>query len=155
MVRLINWGTALGFRICCGLIPRSLISFLIVGSLGMLVHLAIMQACMSLVALPFALANLLAMVGAASFNYYLNNQATFTGRALRGRSVLIGYVLYMAVTSLGLSISMAVSSLAYAHGYPAILSAMAGIVSGTGWNYLMSYTFVWRLMSRFTARAPA
>lgn len=152
MINLINWGAGLGHRLCFGLLPKSLISFLIVGALGMVVHLAIMQAGMGLLGLHFTLANLLAMVGAATFNYYLNNLSTFSEKSLKGRSVVVGYALYMAVTSLGLLISMSVSSVVYSHGYPPTIAAICGIVCGSLWNYLMSYTFVWRLISRVVAR---
>ena len=118
----------------------------------MVVHLAIMQGSMALCGLRFRIANLIAMIGAATFNYYLNNLATFRDRELRGRSVFVGYVMYMAVTSLGLAISMLVSSIAYAHGFVPTVAAICGIVCGSLWNYFMSYTFVWRLINGFAAR---
>lgn len=101
---------------------------------------------------PFRLAYLIAMIGAATFNYYLNNAATFSDKALRGRSIIIGYALYIGVTSLGLVISMVIASSAYAHGLPPIPSAICGIGCGSLWNYFMSYTFVWRLIAALIRR---
>jgi putative flippase GtrA len=152
MINLINWSASFAHRLCRGLLPRSLISFLMVGALGMGVHLAIMKTGMVAFDLHFRAANLLAMIGAATFNYYLNNLATFSDKTLSGRSVFVGYALYMGVTSLGLVISMSVSSVAYAHGYYPVVAAIFGIVCGSLWNYLMSYTFVWRMISRYTSR---
>lgn len=152
MINLINRSAALAHRLCLGLIPRSLISFLMVGALGMVVHLTIMKVGMEVLNLHFTVANLIAMVGAATFNYYLNNLSTFSDKSLRGRSVVVGYALYMAVTSLGLLISMSISSAAYGHGYLPVVAAICGIICGSIWNYLMSYTFVWRLISKVVAR---
>jgi putative flippase GtrA len=155
MINLINWSAGIAHRACFRLVPRTLISFLIVGALGMVVHLAIMKVGMLAFGLSFHVANPVAMVGAATFNFYLNNNATFHDKVLRGRSVFLGYAVYMGVTSLGLGISMTVASLTYARGYGPVLSAVAGIICGSLWNYLMSYTFVWRLVNRIAARRRA
>ena len=34
----------------------------------------------------------------------------------------------------------------------AMIAALGGIVVGSLWNYLMSYTFVWKLLSNFSGR---
>ncbi|MFC4525299.1 GtrA family protein [Dyella halodurans] len=152
MINFVNRVSGLAHRFCLGLLPRSLISFFTVGALGMGVHLAIMKAGMIVLQLDFRIANLIAMIGAATFNYYFNNAATFSDKTLRGRSILVGYALYMGVTSLGLAISMGVSTIAYARGLPPVIAAVCGIVCGSMWNYLMSYAFVWRLITAVIAK---
>lgn len=152
MINFVNQVSGFVHRLCVGLVPRSLISFFTVGAFGMVVHLAIMKAGMGALHLDFRVANLVAVIGAATFNYYLNNAATFSDRTLRGRSILVGYMLYMGVTSLGLAISMGVSSALYAHGFSPVVAALGGIVCGSMWNYLMSYTFVWRLITAVMAK---
>lgn len=152
MINFINYSAGFAHRLSRGIIPRSLISFLIVGALGTIVHLTIMKTGMGVFGLPFRIAYLIAMIGAATFNYYLNNTATFSDRALRGRSILVGYALYIGVTSFGLVISMTVASAAYAHGLSPIPSAICGIGCGSLWNYFMSYTIVWRLIAGLIGR---
>lgn len=152
MINLINYSAGFVYRLSREIIPRSLISFLIVGALGTIVHLAIMKSGMFFLGLGFRPANLLAMIGAATFNYYLNNASTFSDKKLRGRSILVGYALYMGVTSLGLSISMGIASIAYTHRLPPVPAAICGIICGSLWNYLMSYTFVWRLIAGLVSR---
>jgi len=152
MIRLIRWGAALAHSLVRGMIPLSLLSFLIVGALGVVVHLSILKFAMLVLGLPFRPANALSMIGAATFNFCLNNLSTFSDKKLGGRRVLVGYALYMGITSLGLIVSLGVSSVAYAHGLPPVLAALCGIAVGSLWNYCMSYTFVWRLLSKLKLR---
>jgi len=152
MIRFIRWGATFAHSLLRGLIPLSLLSFLIVGALGVVVHLSILKIGMNVFGVPFRPANALSMIGAATFNFCLNNLSTFRDKMLGGRRVLVGYALYMGITSLGLVVSLAVSSAAYAHGLSPVLAALCGIVVGSLWNYCMSYTFVWRLLSRLKLR---
>lgn len=152
MINFVNRISGCAHRLSFGLVPRSLISFVIVGALGMIVHLTIMKTCMSALHLDFRRSNFVAMVVAASFNYSLNNIATFKDRMLRGRSILVGYILYMGVTSLGLAVNMGISTGLYRHGCSPVMAAIGGIACGSVWNYLMSYTFVWRLITAVLAK---
>lgn len=152
MIRLIRWGAATAHSLFRGMIPLSLLSFLIVGALGVVVHLSILKIGMNVLGIPFRSANALSMVCAATFNFCLNNLSTFRDKMLGGRRVLVGYALYMGITSLGLIVSLSVSSVVYSHGLSPVLAALCGIVVGSLWNYCMSYTFVWRLLSMLKLR---
>lgn len=152
MIKLIGRVARIGVRISFGILPETLVSFLVVGALGVLVHITVLKTAMLLASSSFQSANLIAMFFAASFNYFLNNQSTFREQTLAGHRVIVGYFSYLCINSLGLGISFFVSSRLYSH-YPfPIPAALAGIVSGSLWNYLMSYTFVWKLLSKFNDR---
>jgi putative flippase GtrA len=146
MIKTITWLTRLGRRLTLNVLPESLISFLIVGSLGVLVHLAVLKLSMSTIIHAFTYANLTAMLFAATFNYVLNNNATFADNALVGRHVYLGYVCYVGITAVGMAISLFLSTKLYAaHGMP-MIAALGGIVAGSLWNYLVSYTVVWKFL---------
>lgn len=130
-----------------GLLPKSLISFLIVGSLGVVVHMSVLQTLMLLVTDSFRYSNATAMAVAASFNYLLNNKATYSHASLSGKKIVAGYAIYLAITSAGLLLSLLVSVEVYDRIGMPIPSALGGIVVGSLWNYFMSYNFVWRLLS--------
>jgi len=145
--RLIQQLTNVGSFMTCGLLPRSMISFLIVGSLGVVVHMAVLNAVMWLVTDNFRYANACAMLVAATFNYLLNNKATYSHTRLSGKRIIAGYAIYLAITSAGLALSLLISGEVYDRIGMPMASALCGIVVGSMWNYFMSYNFVWKLLS--------
>lgn len=147
MLQLINDLSARLHRMSRRLVPTTLISFLIVGSLGVVVHMLVLKFALHFVSDNFRLSNGLAMLFAASFNYALNNKSTFRHDGLAGRRVLAGYVIYLAITSLGLGASLFVSGMVFDRTQAPMMAALCGIVVGSLWNYLMSYNFVWKLLS--------
>ena len=147
MLQLINTLSVLTHRLTRGCLPITLISFLIVGSLGVVVHMAVLKLSLHFVSDNFRLSNGLAMLCAASFNYTLNNKSTFRHDGLRGKRVLAGYVIYLAITSLGLAASLMVSGAVFDRTQAPMMAALCGIVVGSLWNYFMSYNFVWKLLS--------
>lgn len=130
------------------LLPKTLIAFLLVGSAGVVVHLAILNFALHFITSEFKYANATAMLSAATFNYLLNNKATFHARTLTGLRVVFGYVIYLLITSVGLFTSLLISTWVFDRCGLAMLSALCGIGVGAFWNYFMSYTFVWKLLSR-------
>ncbi|MDP0977937.1 GtrA family protein, partial [Klebsiella pneumoniae] len=65
-------------------LPARLISFAAVGSLGVLVHLAVLRTGMLLGGLPFVTAQALAVAVAMASNFELNNLLTYRDQRLRG-----------------------------------------------------------------------
>lgn len=152
MIRFIGKLTQLGRKLTFNLLPASLISFLIVGSLGVGVHLAVLKTTLAFITHDFKYANLTALVFAATFNYVLNNESTFRDSGLTGRHAILGYFIYMGVTSLGMVLSLYISTHVYSYGLTPIPAALCGIVAGSMWNYFMSYTFVWKLLFKRSNR---
>jgi len=146
MIKIIGQLSRFIRKVTFNLLPESLISFLIVGSLGVLVHLSILKIAMATVAHDFKYANLTAMLFAATFNYVLNNKSTFSDNALVGQHIYLGYFCYIGITAVGMAISLLISTRIYAaHGTP-IIAALSGIVVGSLWNYFLSYTIVWKFL---------
>ena len=152
MIRFIGRLSRVGVRMSFGLLPETLVSFLIVGSLGVLVHLSILNIAMRVITQEFKYANLMAMLVAATFNFFMNNESTFREKSLVGRHVLLGYLFYLGITGLGMIMSLFISTHIYAQNRIPMVAALGGIVVGSLWNYLMSYTFVWKLLSNFSGR---
>jgi putative flippase GtrA len=148
--RLIEGLTAFIHSIFRGLFPKTLISFLIVGSLGVVVHMTVLKVMMLMTDDSFRYSNGTAMAVAATFNYLLNNKATYSHVTLSGRRIIAGYLIYLSITSLGLVMSLLISGEAYDRTSMPMISALAGIVAGSLWNYFMSYNFVWKLLSAKT-----
>jgi putative flippase GtrA len=148
MLRVLDKVADLGHRICFRLLPKTLISFLLVGSLGVVVHMFVLKTMMFWITPDFRYANGTAMIFAATFNYLLNNKSTFHKNTLFGRKIIAGYVIYLAITSVGLASSLTVSTWVFNRNHMPMVAALCGIVIGALWNYMMSYTFVWKLLSK-------
>jgi dolichol-phosphate mannosyltransferase len=146
MIKIIGRLSRLARKMTFNLLPESLISFLIVGSLGVLVHLTVLKIAMTTAIHEFKYANLTAMLFAATFNYIVNNKSTFSDKSLVGRHVFLGYFCYVGITAVGMAISLLISTRIYAeHGMP-MIAALCGIIVGSLWNYFLSYTIVWKFI---------
>lgn len=132
-------GRALG-----GWIPPTAISFAIVGLTGVFVHLAAMFFLLS-VGASFPSSQFGASVAATSTNFLLNNWLTFSDRRMTGTRMVVGFVSYLAVASVGILASVGVATLAFSRlTHVAILAALAGIAIDAVWKYALSSRLVWR-----------
>ena len=125
-------------------LPRRAVSFALVGTSGILLHLLVFAIMRRLVGLSFEQAQGLAVVCAASSNYLINNVLTFRAQQLRGRALLIGLLRFLLVTSLGMVANVGVSSAFYRQvSHPPLLALLAGIAVDFVWKYAASSRFVW------------
>src|SRR4051812_37574089 len=152
VVRVLDILSTFGHKVCLGILPKTLISFLLVGSLGVVVHMFVLKTVMFGFTSNFRYANGTAMIFAATFNYLLNNKSTFHKDTLAGRKIIAGYLIYLLITSVGLASSLAVSGWVFDRNHMPMAAALCGIIVGALWNYLMSYTFVWKLLSKIYAQ---
>lgn len=125
-------------------VPRRAISFALVGATGILTHLLLFSLVSRLLAFTFEQAQSMAVVGAASTNFLINNSLTFRVQQLRGLRLLLGLIRFLLVTSLGMVANVGVSSAIY-HGVSskALLAMFAGIAVDFVWKYAASSRFVW------------
>ncbi len=119
--------------------PRALM-FALVGSSGLLVHLAVLKL---LLGLGFDRAQLLAAVAAMTSNYVINNSLTYRDRRQTGLRMLAGYARFCVFCGLGLIANVAVAALVRAHGGPWWLAGIAGASVSAAWNYLTTALAVW------------
>jgi len=126
-----------------GRVARPL-QFVLVGSTGMVVDLALFAALLHL--LPLAAARALAIWGAMTWNFLLNRRATFS--YARVHAPTPQYVKFCAACLVGALVNWAVSiGLCARFAFFArwkLLAAMLGVVAGTVFNYLASSRLVFR-----------
>ena len=86
------------------------------------------------------LASLIAMAS----NFLINNEITYRDRRRRGWGLLLGYIKFCALCSIGLLANLAVFSMVikWAPEYP-ILASVAGTGFGALWNYMTTSVAVW------------
>ena len=125
-----------------GAVTPRFLSYALVGSLGVFVHLAALR--LSLLSFTFeqsqAIATFIAMTG----NFLLNNSLTFRDNRLTGFAFLKGLLGFYAISSVGALTNVGVASWLYAYQPTWWLAGLAGALMGVVWNYSMSMLFVWR-----------
>ena len=126
------------------MVPRRAVSFALVGFTGIGIHLLLFGLMTSVLRVGFEQAQVVAVVGAASSNYLINNILTFRSQQLKGAALLLGLVRFLLVTSLGIVANVGVSSAFYRQVTPQpILALLAGIAVDFVWKYAASSRFVW------------
>ncbi|UMY19668.1 glycosyltransferase family 2 protein [Methylobacterium organophilum] len=124
-------------------LPPRLIRFLLVGGLGLGVHLAVLGLGLALTA-PFAAAQAFAVWAAMTFNFSLNNVFTYRDRRLRGWRLLPGLLSFYAVCGIGALGNVGVGT--WVHGTQQIwwIAGIAGAVIGAVWNFAAASVVTWR-----------
>jgi dolichol-phosphate mannosyltransferase len=124
-------------------VPVKLILFCAVGGLGVFVHLALLAVAYSLFGAGFAAAQAIAVIGAMTFNFILNNELTYRNRRLRGGAWLKGLASFWFVCSLGAFANVGVGSLVHSSHYQWWVAGLAGAAIGSVWNYVASGWLTW------------
>jgi dolichol-phosphate mannosyltransferase len=125
-------------------IPPKLLMFGSVGAIGVLVHLGILDCALNLLSLRFSTAQIVAVAGAMTFNFALNNVFTYRDRRLRGLAWWRGLFIFYAVCAMGAIANVGVGSMLYQQSSIWWLAGLAGAVVGSVWNYVGSSWLAWR-----------
>jgi dolichol-phosphate mannosyltransferase len=124
-------------------VPLRLISFLGVGGMGVGVHLSLLG--LSLWSgIGFLEAEIIAVIGAISFNFTLNNIFTYRDRRLRGRKMIAGLLSFFAVCSVGAIANIGIGTWINGTDGRWWLAGLAGTVVGAVWNFAASSFVTWR-----------
>jgi dolichol-phosphate mannosyltransferase len=134
-------------------VPASYVIFGIAGSIGILVHLALVRLFRMLPAFDLPRAQLLASMLVIAVNFVLNNKLTFRRSRLSGAKFLYGLLLFYVACSVGLFLNIRVLDELVRLSVPWYVAAAAGLIVGSVWNYWMSSLFVWQVQRRRLKRA--
>lgn len=124
-------------------VPVQLLSFAAVGSIGVLVHLAVLGCALNLLSLPFPVAQSAAVAIAMVSNFTLNNALTYRDKRLRGWRWFRGLAGFCAACAVGALANVGVASFMHGEQNGWLLSALAGILVGLVWNYAVTSVLVW------------
>jgi dolichol-phosphate mannosyltransferase len=125
------------------LVDPRFIFFALVGSIGLVVHLAVLFAGLALME-PFRAAQIIATFVAMTSNFLLNNELTYRDRRLKGWGMLRGFVLFCLIASVGVLANVDLASWLYVERPIWWVAGAVGAVMSVLWNYAMSTLFVWR-----------
>ncbi len=124
-------------------VPVKLIQFGAIGMLGVVVHLAVLNLVLNGVGAPFATAQAVAVIGAMTFNFALNNKFTYRDRQLKGFAWVGGLFSFYLVCSLGAVANVGIGSLVYERIHGWAIAGIAGAIVGSVWNYVASGWLTW------------
>lgn len=131
-------------RLSNGLVPEKFLGFAIVGGSGVLVHFAVLYACLFTYGTGFVAAQSIATAVAMVSNYALNNRLTFRRNRRRGRQWLQGLLLFMAICSVGALANVGVASVMNSSRFDWWIAGLAGVLVGIVFNFALSRFLVWR-----------
>jgi dolichol-phosphate mannosyltransferase len=136
-------------------IPVQLTLFLLVGSFGLLTHLAAFFLLTRFQHLNFVWAHATATFIAMVENFFLNNAITFREQRLRGTRMLSGAVRFVLICSFGAWANVIFARALYQSGAEWYLAGFAGIVLGSVWNLSISSLFTWGNQRRVLIHLPS
>ena len=123
--------------------PVRFIAFSLIGSLGVLVHLAVLGLLFRALEADFVASQLSATLMAMVFNFALNNRITYRDRQLHGLRWVRGLASFMAACSVGALANVGMAAWLYQHEQGWLLAALAGILVGAVWNYAITAVYTW------------
>jgi dolichol-phosphate mannosyltransferase len=125
-------------------IPVRFLMFTAVGSIGVVLHMAVLAVAFHL-GMSFLRAQIAATVVAIAGNFFLNNALTYRDKRLKGLGpVLLGLASFYAVCSIGAVANVGIADFLFGQDYDWWVSGICGILVGAVWNYAMSALFTWR-----------
>ncbi|AJA11578.1 putative glycosyltransferase [Sphingopyxis fribergensis] len=124
-------------------VPIRLLKFLMVGGLGVFVHLAVLRTILG-AGSPFITAQTSAVMTAIAFNFFLNNSFTYADRKLKGWRLVGGLASFYAISALGAVANIGIGTWMAGHDERWWVAGVAGVLVGAIWNFAMSSAVTWR-----------
>jgi dolichol-phosphate mannosyltransferase len=123
--------------------PRFLL-FCLVGLTGIAIHLSILMTLQTPAIVPFAAAQVLAAIGAITWNFLLNNLLTYRDQRLTGWRLVTGLARFQVICAIGAISNIGIAAWIYNYDSKWWIAGLAGALVGTVWNFVVSAAFVWR-----------
>ncbi len=131
-------------KIVGDVVPTRFVLFVLVGSLGVLIHLCVLALLYVEAHVSFVFSQVAATWFAMTFNFLLNNIVTFRDRRLHGWRILGGLLTFYLACSVGALINVSFAQRLFQATIPWYLSGIAGIAISSVWNYGINSVWTWR-----------
>jgi len=140
---ILDFGALVMSHLTRNYLPQRFLLFCLVGSIGIVVHLAALAVFKSF-GIGFDTAQSIAALIAIASNFWLNNILTYRDRALHGFAALKGLVIYALICSLGFISNISVADWIFSINRTWWLAGFTGALISAVWNYAVSALLVWR-----------
>ena len=124
-------------------IPVRFISFALIGSSGVFLHVGILTLLFKILNTSFVVAQMAATFATITTNFLLNNALTYRDQRLSGIKLWFGWISFNLVCSIGAVANVGVANWMYAGNSMWLVDGLAGIAVGVVWNFAMSSIFTW------------
>ena len=141
---VVDYLVTIADRLIRRVMPSRLVMFAAVGTLGLGVHLAVLEAALAVGGARFAVAQTMAVLAAIAFNFLVNNAITFRDRTLRGWRFVGGLTSFYAACGLGALANVGIGVVLFADHHRWWVSGVAGALVGSLWNYAAAIHVTWR-----------
>lgn len=141
---LLQFAAMLGDKLCRGFLPLRFIGFGLVGLVGILVNLAVLEAGRRFGA-DFDTGQWIGTLVAMVTNFWMNNALTYRDRRLRGARLWLGLALFMLICSAGAVADVGIARAIFTSDGEWGLASVAGAAIAVVWNYAVSSTLIWRV----------
>jgi dolichol-phosphate mannosyltransferase len=125
-------------------IPTRFAVFVLVGSLGLVVHLGVLSLLHYRTLIEFSWAQAGATFAAMTFNFLLNNAVTFRDRQLEGWRLFEGLLYFYLACSVGAIVNVNFAQFLNRRGVPWFVAGISGIAISSVWNYGVNTVITWR-----------
>ncbi|MGE0621440.1 MAG: glycosyltransferase [Pseudomonadales bacterium] len=125
-------------------VPVRFVTFIAVGGLGVIVHMAVLTALYQLAGYGFVASQVWATLVAMTANYVFNNVITYRDLQLKGWDWLRGWISFVLACSIGAVANVGVAGYLFTEDTGWFLAGLAGIVVGAVWNYAITQLYTWR-----------
>ncbi len=126
------------------IVPVRFIFFVMMGSLGALLHLAVLLPMYYSADATFLVAQATAIAVAMTANFFFNNLFTYSDRRLKGRRILAGIVVFYLTCAAGAAANLLVAGYLFQRGIAVPFAGLLGAVVGAIPNYALSTQYAWR-----------
>jgi dolichol-phosphate mannosyltransferase len=127
------------------LIPIRFVSFLMVGTAGMMIHILTLKFALLFLDVSFGIGQTIATLVAMTSNFIFNNMLTYRDQRLHGLTAIKGLLLFFVICSVGAVSNIGVANWIYAHEGVWWVAGLSGSVLSAVWNYAISSAVVWRV----------
>jgi dolichol-phosphate mannosyltransferase len=131
-------------KVIGNVVPTRFVLFVLVGFLGVFVHLTCLGLLYRGARVGFAVSQVLATWVAMTSNFLLNNVVTFRDRRLRGIKLIIGLFSFWAACSIGALMNVSFANFLHKANVPWYLAGVAGTTISSVWNYGVNTVLTWR-----------
>lgn len=131
-----------------GIIPLQLAFYMLVGGVGLAMHLAVFLLFSHVFASTFVTAQVVATFVTMSENFILNNLITYRSRRLRGTQMILGALRFVLACSFGALANIVFARALWQGGVEWYLAGLSGIVLGSVWNLSVSSMVTWGMRTR-------
>lgn len=126
------------------IIPARFVLFGLVGATGVIIHFSVLTTLLKGFDVPFAAAQAGATIVAMTTNFELNNLLTYRDKRLRGVRWFTGLLSFYLVCGVGAAANVGIANALFRNDYAWWTSALAGIIVGTVFNFVLTSAFTWK-----------